>query len=239
MNERYFRVFWANFVIAAALIVTFGVAIAAALPEESATAGNVAIYGGNREGGKVAFMFNVYENQDNVLKIADILNERGMNATFFIGGCWAAKNQNAVLRLAAAGFELGNHGYLHRDHASLSIKQNADEIRLTERLLDSVLAGLPDYKCSKLFSPPSGSLGDNMFAACEKLGYRVIMWTRDTIDWRDHDENLIFERAVKNICAGDLVLMHPTDQTVAALPRVLDYISTLGLVAERVSQVIS
>ncbi len=237
MKERHFRTFWANFVIAAVLIATFAIAIVTTTPARTQTVGN-AIYEGDANRGKVALMFNVYENPKNVEKIADILSAYDFNATFFVGGSWVAKNQNTLLLLAAAGFEIGNHGYLHRDHASLSIKQNMDEISLTRRLVDKVLEGLPDYSPSLLFAPPSGSMGDNMFAACDKLGYKVIMWTRDTIDWRDHDPDVIFLRAVKDLKSGDLILMHPTDCTVEALPRILDAILAAGLVADKVSNVI-
>lgn len=240
MKERYFRAFWANFVIVTVLISAFAIVTVASLPDlkSSAVTSNTAIYEGKSED-KVALMFNVYENADNVQKIADILLERGYLATFFVGGSWVAKNPNTLLRIAAAGFEIGNHGYLHRDHAALTLKQNVDEISLCERLTDNVLESLPEYKNSKLFAPPSGRLGDNMFAACSKLGYKVIMWTRDTVDWRDHDANVIYERAIKNLKAGDLVLMHPTDATVSALPRVLDYIESVRLRVGVVSKVIA
>ncbi|MDE5601104.1 MAG: polysaccharide deacetylase family protein, partial [Clostridia bacterium] len=146
---------------------------------------------------------------------------------------------NTLLKLSSSGFEIGNHGYLHRDHAKLTHKQNIDEIALTERTIDSVLGALPDYANCKLFAPPSGSLGSAMFDACKELDYKVIMWTRDTIDWRDHDANVIYERAIRDIKAGDLILMHPTDCTVEALPRILQYIKSAGLSADTVSNVIA
>ena len=62
------------------------------------------------------------------------------------------------------------------------------------------------------------------------------MWSRDTIDWRDHDENLIITRATKNLKKGEFVLMHPTDCTVTALPKILTYIRDNGLTAVTVSQ---
>lgn len=240
MNERRFRTFWANFVIASVLITVFAVAVLAVTPDEdklSAVGG--AIYGGNTQSNKVALMFNVYENAQNTSKIADILSGYDASATFFVGGSWAAKNPNTLLRLAAADFEIGNHGYLHRDHAKLSVRQNMDEITLTARLLSEVLGGLPGYTDSMLFASPSGSLGKAMFEACDRLGYRVIMWTRDTIDWRDHDSDLIFSRAVKDVKGGDLILMHPTDSTVEALPKVLAHIKAKGLVATSVSDVLA
>ena len=180
----------------------------------------------------------MYERADNVQKIAEILDEYGAKATFFVGGSWAAKNADILLKLSSNGFEIGNHGYSHRDHAKLNVKSNADEIRVTERLIDNALCSLPDYENPKLFAPPSGSMGENMFIACKDMGYKVIMWTRDTIDWRDHDANLIFKRATKDLKAGDIILMHPTDATVTALPKILEYISAQGLTADIVSNVI-
>ena len=64
------------------------------------------------------------------------------------------------------------------------------------------------------------------------------MWTRDTIDWRDHDADLIYRRAVKNIKGGDLILMHPTECTVKALERIVIGVSAAGLKIAPVSQVI-
>lgn len=239
MKERRFRAFWANFVIVAVIACTFGIAFVAALPlENQTTAVNNAIYEGDSESEKVALMFNVYENAANVEKIAKILEDYGFNATFFVGGSWVAKHPNSLLKIASCGFEIGNHGYLHRDHAKLSLQQNKEEILLTERIIDGVLEDLPAYSNCKLFAPPSGSIGNVMFDACKQLDYKVIMWSRDTIDWRDHDVDVIYERAIRDIKAGDLILMHPTDQTVEALPRILDYIKSANLTADIVSKVI-
>ena len=197
-----------------------------------------AIYNGNQNCGRVAFMFNVYENTETALNIAKLLVEHGFCATFFVGGKWVERNPNALLSLYNMGMEIGNHGYLHRDHRLLSLQKNVDEILLTERLVDAHLKAFPNYANSKLFAPPSGSVGEDMFSACDNLGYKVIMWTRDTIDWRDHDADLIYQRAIKDIQAGDLVLMHPTDATLSALPQILEYIKSVGLKADTVSNVI-
>lgn len=239
MSETRFRNFCANFVIVSILLLVFGVSFVAAYPvEDKIEQVNNAVYNGKTDCGKIALTFNVYERADNVAKIAEILDEYGFKSTFFVGGCWAAKNGDTLLKLASSGHEIGNHGYSHLDHAKLSRKRNEEEIRITEKVIDSSLSSLPDYANSKLFAPPSGSMSNAMFDACKELGYTVIMWTRDTIDWRDHNSDLIFERATKNLKAGDIILMHPTDATVAALPRILEYIKSQNLVADTVSNVI-
>lgn len=239
MNEIRFRNFYANFVIVAMLLCVFAVSFVIAYPTDNVVEQvNNAIYNGNKDSGKVALTFNVYERTDNVEKIADILSQYGVKATFFVGGSWCAKNGNTLLKLASAGFEIGNHGYSHRDHAKLNLSANMDEIRMAERMIDSNLSTLPGYTNSKLFAPPSGSMSNAMFEACDTLDYKVIMWSKDTIDWRDHDEELIYTRATKDLKSGDIILMHPTDATVSALPKILDYIISNGLYADTVSNVI-
>ena len=49
------------------------------------------------------------------------------------------------------------------------------------------------------------------------------MWSKDTIDWRDKDTQLIVKRATSNVKNGDLVLMHPTKNTADALGTILKF----------------
>ena len=46
------------------------------------------------------------------------------------------------------------------------------------------------------------------------MRYKVILWSIDTIDWRDKSEKIVYKRATKNISGGDLVLMHPKEHTL-------------------------
>jgi len=64
------------------------------------------------------------------------------------------------------------------------------------------------------------------------------MWSKDTIDWRDHDKDLIIKRATTDVKGGDLILMHPTQETVKALPYILDFYKKAGLLPSTVSDVI-
>ncbi len=187
--------------------------------------------GGSEQSGEVCLMFNVYESAENVHKILDILDEYGAKATFFIGGSWADDNVDGVREIFSRGHELGSHGYFHKDHATMSYEANLEEIRPSVKLLEMIC-----LEKITLFAPPSGSFAENTLTACKTLGLNVIMWSRDTIDWRDKDVNLIYERATKNLKAGEFILMHPKDVTVTALPKILQYIGDNGLKTGVVSQ---
>ncbi len=178
----------------------------------------------------VSLMFNVYEHTENVLAILDILDDYEAKSTFFIGGSWADDNVDCVREIYKRGHEIASHGYFHKDHSMMSLEANTEEIRPSVKLL-SMICGTE----VKLFAPPSGAFCEATLNACESMDLRVIMWSRDTIDWRDKDVGLICDRATKNLKKGEFVLMHPTDCTVKALPEILSYIRNDGLTAVTVS----
>lgn len=190
-----------------------------------------AIYNGNREKNCVSLMFNVYENTETVNAIIDLLNGRGVKATFFVGGCWADDNAETLIKIAESGHETGNHGYFHKDHAALDYDKNREEILLTGKITQALSGVTP-----VLFAPPSGSFSDDTLEAAFDLGYKVIMWSKDTIDWRDKDVKKVFDRATNGVTNGDLILMHPKEHTLAALPDILDYYEKAGLKAVTVSE---
>lgn len=181
----------------------------------------------------VAIMINVYEGSGYVEQIIEILGNYNATCTFFIGGVWAEKNVELLKKMGEVA-ELGNHGYLHRDHANLNEKQNREEILLCQNLVEKI-TGIK----TTLFAPPSGSIGNTMLTVCEKLDYQVIMWSKDTIDWRDKDYQLILSRATTDTQSGDMILMHPTEQTVKALPLILDNFAEKQLQTVTVSELLN
>lgn len=188
------------------------------------------IYAGNTNQNKVSFMINVYQNEDCVLDMMDIFDAYKVKATFFVGGCWAVKHLDVVEQIYSRGFEIGNHGFHHKDHDKLSFDANTQEIKACH---DVLLKNLGVEMT--LFAPPSGAYNKTTVDAAESLNYKTIMWTHDTIDWRDQNEDLIFKRATKDLSNGDLILMHPTPKTVLALTKILAYAINNGFEPTTVS----
>ncbi len=190
-----------------------------------------AIYNGNREKNNVSLMFNVYENTEIVNSIIDTLKIYDAKCTFFVGGCWADDNEATLKRILREGHEIANHGYFHKDHKKLSYDQNKQEIVNTT----SIVKALCDANIT-LFAPPSGSYSELTLEACYDLNIKVIMWSKDTIDWRDKDVEKIFKRATNDLTNGDLVLMHPKEHTLKALPEILEYCKKAGFSVVTVSE---
>ncbi len=174
------------------------------------------IYSGDTSASKVSFMINVYQGSEYVKDMLDLLDYYKLKTTFFIGGSWAVKNIDLVREIYTRGHELGNHGFHHLDHDKLDYDSNYQEINMCHQVVSENI-GIE----MTLFAPPSGAFNTTTVDVASALNYKTIMWTRDTIDWRDQDSDLIYKRAVKNIANGDLVLMHPTKKTVDALANIL------------------
>lgn len=212
-KSKFFRLVLGNIVIFATVAALLTVTVAPRV--QKADVKSEPFYSGKSDT-KVSLMINVYWCTEYIKPMLDILEKYRAKTTFFVGGTWAAGNGDTLRAIYAAGHEIGNHGYYHKDHKKLDYEYNKKEISSAHAAVKSEL-GID----MTLFAPPSGSFGDATLAAAEELGYRTIMWTRDTVDWRDHDADLIYRRAVKNIKGGDLILMHPTECTVKALERIV------------------
>ncbi len=175
-------------------------------------------YHGNKNVPNVSLMFNVYEGAQIVDGILDVLTEYKVKATFFIGGCWADDNTKTLNRIKDDGHEIGSHGYFHKDHKKLGYDGNMSEISNSAKMIKELCG----YAIN-LFAPPSGSFSVVTLDCCADLGYNLIMWSKDTIDWRDKDENLLFSRATKNPENGDFILMHPKKHTLSVLPKIIEF----------------
>lgn len=191
------------------------------------------IYQGNTEQNKVCFMINVYWGTEYIEDMLEVFDLYEVKTTFFVGGIWASKNVDVLKEISSRGHEIGNHGYNHKDQDKLTNKQNEDEIMMTHKLINANL-GID----MTLFAPPSGAYDDELVEIAMRLNYKTIMWTRDTIDWRDKDSDLVFKRATKNLSNGDLVLMHPTKHTLEALSSILAYAKNNGFEPSTVSEVL-
>lgn len=216
------------------IVLIFIALIVVGIPFSSSVSTSVnpdVFYNGDINNNKVSFMINVYWGTEYIEDMLDVLDVYGVKTTFFVGGCWFAKNVDLAKEIYSRGHELGNHGYNHKEHDKITEQQNYDEIHKTHLLVKANL-GVE----MNLFAPPSGAFNDITVNTAKSLNYQTIMWTHDTIDWRDKDTDLIVKRATKNLSNGDLILMHPTKNTLEALPLILAYTQNNGFEATTVSQ---
>lgn len=219
-----------NLVIICVLVV---VSVFTILPSSKTVSQNEngVYYSGNPDKPYISLMVNVYWGNEYLEQMLEIFLENDIQTTFFVGGTWASKNNELLQKIKDAGHEIGNHGFFHKDQDKLDYAQNKSEILNNHNLIKELL-GVE----MNLFAPPSGAYSSITLDVAESLGYKTIMWSKDTIDWRDHDASLILKRATTNLSNGDLILMHPTEATVQALSDIIANIKSQGFEIVTVSK---
>lgn len=191
-------------------------------------------YKGIKNEKTIAFACNIDWGNEYIPKMLDIFSEKGIKITFFPTGKWAEKNPELVKMIYNSGHEIGNHGYNHLDYDKISYERNKEEILKSHVIIKDIIKTEPIY-----FAPPSGAFNDNTIRAARDLNYKVILWSIDTIDWRkDSTKDIIVGRVKEKLHESAILLMHPTEETVKALPEIIDYLFQNGYKIGTISSVL-
>ncbi|WP_081410857.1 polysaccharide deacetylase family protein [Desulfotruncus alcoholivorax] len=181
------------------------------------------IYHGNENFKSIALTCNVFWGEEYIGRMLEILEEKDVKATFYIGGTWAEKFPDLVKKINEKGHEIGSHGYSHPHPDQLSVDGNKKDISRAEEIIRELTGERP-----KLYAPPYGERGPALLQAAGELGYQTVLWSIDTIDWQLPDPGVIKERVISKAHNGGIVLMHPTAPTVKALPEIIDTLRERG-----------
>lgn len=204
-------------------------AIAAAKPE------SVPISHVSTDEKVVAIACNVYEGENLLPGMLDVLDKYNIKITFFFGGVWVKRNPDTLKLISDRGHEIQNHGYNHKLPTRLDYERNIKEIKDTEQLIQSI-TGVR----TTLFEPPSGDYDSKTLALMESLGYKMVTWSVDTIDWRsDATKELILSRIARKLKPGSIILMHPKDITARSLEEIIQYIHGQGYKITTVTDLLS
>lgn len=191
-------------------------------------------YQGTLDEKVIAFACNVDWGNDYIPLMLEIFEKADTKITFFLTGKWAEKNEDLVMSIYDHGHEIGNHGYSHIDYDKLSLERNMEEISKAHLAIRNITNEDPYY-----FAPPSGAFNDNTIIAARELGYKTILWSIDTIDWRkDSKKDIIIKRVKDKLHNSAIVLMHPTKETVKALPEMIDFIFQNGYIIGTINDVL-
>ena len=199
-------------------------------------AGVAPVYRGNSNTPNIALMFNIDWGEEYLPAILDILADKKAVATFFPTGSWAEKNSELMAGIVAGGHEVGNHGALH---AHVENMPREDLQRLIQSGEERIATAAGSVRPSKLFAPPYGEWTGDTVAYASEMGYLTIMWTVDTVDWRLPPSEAIWKRALAGAVNGAMVLLHPTEPTLAAVPTLIDGLREKGYTLVTVSSCIS
>ncbi|HEX3010576.1 MAG TPA: polysaccharide deacetylase family protein [Syntrophomonadaceae bacterium] len=174
------------------------------------------IYQGTTGQKNVAITVNVDWGEEYIPAMLDEFKKNNAKVTFFVTGRWAQKNVKLLQRMAKEGHSIQNHGYKHCHFSSLSSSQTAVEIKKA----DEVISGITGKKTA-YFASPYGEFNRQIIDGASSIDYKLIMWSVDTIDWQRPSPYIIVNRVMNKVHNDAIILMHPTEPTVQALPDLL------------------
>lgn len=191
----------------------------------------------------IGLTFDISWGEKTAEPILDILKKEGVHATFFLSSPWAEKHQEIVKRIVADGHEIGSHGNRHIDLNTLSAAEIEQEI-LTAQLALEQISG----QKVRLIRAPNGAYDNKVISTANNLGYRVIQWSVDSLDWKRPGPEAVINNVLNGIRsgggakAGDIILFHASDSapdTIQALPTVLQRLKSNGYTLMPIGQLLN
>ncbi|MDQ7794803.1 MAG: polysaccharide deacetylase family protein [bacterium] len=184
-----------------------------------------------------ALTFNISWGVEVPRRVLAALEEGGAKATFFVSGPWAASHPDLVREIAGGGHTVGSLGHRHVDLTTLSRQELADDLSHADRVLEAITGARPLF-----FRPPDGRLNDLVLETAGAMGYTVVTWRTDSLDWRNPPPEKIARRVLARVAPGDIVLLNASDsarQTDRALPAILDGLERRGYRAVTLTELLA
>jgi peptidoglycan-N-acetylglucosamine deacetylase len=158
--------------------------------------------------------------------VLEQLERAGVRATFYLVGEQVERRPSLAAEIAAAGHEVGSHGYRHQlllRRAPGVVRDDLD--RAADVIGDATGATVRSYR------PPYGVFSLAALAIARSRS-EPLLWSRWGRDWEARaTPESIAALASRGLARGDVVLLHDADfysvegswwRTAAALPSVLD-----------------
>ncbi len=163
-------------------------------------------------------------------KVLDVLKQKDVLGSFFLIGNRVEEYPDVVERIINEGHVVGNHTYTHPEILKAGGNPFSKELSLTEEVFSKFgLSG------SGFFRPPYGAISPSLVEEAGNLGYRVALWSVDSLDWRGLPKDRVVSNVVPLVAPGSVVLQHSAggpgedlSGSVQALPEIIDTLRASG-----------
>ena len=162
-------------------------------------------------------------------------------ATFFLVGEQVERFGELAAEIAAAGHEIGLHGYRHLPTLLRTPRDLNADLDRAETVIAEATGHRPVF-----YRAPFGVFSTAALLAARRRDWTPLIWSRWGREW-EHGATAekVARRATKSLTVGDVILLHDASYyglsgfaavAAAALPAILETLSELELAAVAVSR---
>ena len=184
--------------------------------------------------GGVALTFDDGPDPRTTPAVLDLLAEAKATATFFLVGEQVERHAGLAAEIAAAGHEIGVHGFRHRPALLRPPRALEADLDRAEAVIGAATGRKP-----VLYRPPFGVFSAAALLSVRRRGWTPLLWSRWGREWEPGaSPEQVARRATTPLAAGDVVLLHdasyygvPGFANIAAraLPAILEVLARRGL----------
>jgi len=162
-------------------------------------------------------------------------------AIFFLVGEQVERHGELAAEIAAAGHEIGLHGYRHLPTLLRTPRELNADLDRAETVIAEATGRRPVF-----YRAPFGVFSTAALLSARRRGWTPLLWSRWGREW-EHGARAekVARRATRALTAGDVILLHDAsyyglsgfaDVAAGALPAILETLSELELAAVAVSR---
>jgi peptidoglycan-N-acetylglucosamine deacetylase len=178
--------------------------------------------------GTVALTFDDGPSPVFTKKVMKILNHYHINATFFVVGEMVKVHPKFLKQMVADGDVIGNHSWTHPVVPKLKGNALNKEVLDTENIIYQVIGVKPH-----IFRFPYGAENKRVIKYVKSQGLIPVNWGYTPDDYTRPGTAVIAQRVISHARSGQVILLHDgpakREQTVAALPQIIEGIKKKGL----------
>jgi len=163
-------------------------------------------------------------------RLLRLLEGRGLQGTFFLIGERAERHPGLVRELVAAGHEVGNHTWRHRNAWFLTPGETVREIERGSEILTALTDQPPRY-----LRPPWGIVNLVTLRTARRLGQRLVLWSIQPEGLRPRAPDAQVRHVLGRLHDGAILDLHDAEgapgapaRLLEALPRLLDGLEARG-----------
>ncbi len=188
----------------------------------------VALWQGDPERHEIALTFDDGPDPNTTPELLAVLDRLAIKATFFQVGERAERSPQIVREVAAAGHQIGLHGYKHQSFLLKGGKRLIRDLAKTQSILaEASGVGLDVLHAVR---PPYGHFTPSTLKTLIAGGYLPTMWSVVPFHWRQNLDATV--RQVHNgVCNGAILVLHeglPGPDTADLAQAVLPHLIAKG-----------